>query len=168
MMVAVNQRPVSRREREAARAKAARGRKMMVWAGVALVVVAGLVVLIVVLTGGGDDEPSVLTPEELVAKGGELFTQNCATCHGRDLTGTFVGPPLLHEIYAPDRLPDDAIRAAVANGVSPHNWDFSGMPPFPNLDADDVDALIAFVRSSQRAAGLPFPDTVAPTVATAP
>lgn len=163
----MNQRPVSRREREAARAKAERGRKMAVWGGVAVVIIAAVVVLVVVLAGGGDDEPSVLTHDELVAEGGELFTQNCATCHGRDLNGTFVGPPLLHEIYAPDRLPDSAIRAAVANGVSPHNWDFSGMPSFPNLGADDVEALIAFVRSSQRAAGLPFPDTTAPTATTA-
>ena len=103
------------------------------------------------------------TPEARLGRGEELFTANCATCHGPDLRGTFVGPPLLHEIYAPDQLTDDDIRAAVANGVTPKNWSFSGMPAFPELERDDLEALIAYLRSSQRAAGLAGFDSVAPT-----
>ena len=62
-----------------------------------------------------------------------------------------------------DGVADDDIRAAVANGVTPKNWGFSGMPPFPQLDGDDVEALIAYVRSSQRAAGLGVFDFPEPT-----
>ena len=120
------------------------------------------VVVVVVVLAGGDDEPVASTPEARLAQGEELFQANCATCHGPDLLGTFVGAPLLHEIYAPDQFADDDIRAAVANGVTPTNWDFSGMPAFPNLDTDDVEALIAYIRSSQRAAGLAGFDSAAP------
>jgi hypothetical protein len=65
-----------------------------------------------------------------------------------------MGPPLLSPIYAPDHHPDDAIRNAVAQGVTPHHWDFGPMPPLPHLDEDDVDALIAFIRDRQRAVGI--------------
>jgi mono/diheme cytochrome c family protein len=155
----MNKRPSTRRERAAARAAAARRRKLAGWIGVGLIVVAA----VVVLAGGDDDKPAASTPEARHAQGEELFQANCATCHGEDLRGTFVGPPLLHEIYAPDQLADNDIRAAVATGVNPKNWDFSGMPAFPNLDTDDVEALIAYVRSSQRAAGLAHLDSTAPT-----
>jgi mono/diheme cytochrome c family protein len=157
----MNKRPSTRRERQAARAAAARRRQLAAWIGVGLVAVVAVVVLFVVLIGG-DDEPAASTPEARLARGEELFQANCATCHGQDLLGTFVGPPLLHELYAPDQLADGDIRAAVANGVTPKNWNFSGMPAFPNLDTDDVEALIAYVRSSQRAAGLANSDSPAP------
>lgn len=150
----MNKRPATRRERQADRATAARRRKLAVWAGVVVVAVVAVVVVVVVVAGSGDDEPAASTPEARLAQGVEVFDANCATCHGEDLLGTFVGPPLLHEIYAPDRLADDDIRAAIANGVTPKNWDFSGMPAFPGLSTDDVDALIEYIRSSQRAAGL--------------
>jgi mono/diheme cytochrome c family protein len=157
----MNRRPSTRRERAAIRAAAARRRKLAAWVGVVMVVVVAVVVVVVVLAGG-DAEPATSTPEGRLARGEELFQANCATCHGQDLRGTFVGPPLLHEIYAPDQLADDDIRVAVANGVRPTNWDFSGMPAFPNLDTDDVEALIAYVRSSQRAAGLAGFDSAPP------
>jgi mono/diheme cytochrome c family protein len=160
----MNRRPSTRREREAARAAAARRRKIAAWVGVVVAVVVAVVVVVVVLARG--DEPTASTPENRVVQGEELFQANCATCHGPDLLGTFVGPPLLHEIYAPDQLADDDIRAAVANGVSPKNWDFSGMPAFPNLDTDDVEALTAYIRSSQRAAGLASLGSVAPNSTT--
>jgi mono/diheme cytochrome c family protein len=157
----MNKRPATRRQREAARAAAARQRKLAWWIGGVVVAVVAVVVLVVVLAGG-DDKPAASTPEARLAQGEDLFQANCATCHGEDLLGTFVGPPLLHEIYAPDQLTDDDIRAAVANGVTPKTWDFSGMPAFPNLDPDDVEALIAYVRSSQRAAGLANSDSAVP------
>lgn len=161
-MATMTKRPATRREREAARAAAARRRRLAVLAGGVGVVVAAAVVVIVLLVGAGD-EPAVSTPETRAAQGEELFRANCATCHGPDLRGTFAGPPLIHEIYAPDQLADDDIRAALANGVTPTNWGFSGMPAFPDLDRDDVEALIEYVRSSQRAAGLTLPDVEAPS-----
>jgi mono/diheme cytochrome c family protein len=98
--------------------------------------------------GDGDGDP--------VARGDELFHGEaaCATCHGPALQGTTMGPPLLHEIYRPDHHPDDAIRAAVRNGVQPHHWDFGPMPALTHLDGGDIDAVIAYVRAEQEAAGI--------------
>ncbi|MBI5156937.1 MAG: cytochrome c [Acidimicrobiia bacterium] len=90
----------------------------------------------------------------MVAAGAELFTANCAVCHGVDLNGTAVGPPLLHPFYAPNHHADEAFQRAVAYGVVPHHWDFGPMLPLAHLTRDDVSKIIAFVRSEQEAAGI--------------
>lgn len=89
-----------------------------------------------------------------VAAGDQVFTDNCAVCHGQDLKGSATGPPLLHDYYKPSHHPDDSFRSAVANGVQPHHWDFGPMPAFPNLSEDDTEAVIAYIRQQQRAAGI--------------
>lgn len=113
-----------------------------------------LVLGLVLSACGGDGDatpPEPGSPEEL-ALGQDVFVANCATCHGEELRGGLAGPPLVHEIYAPDHHPDSAIRAAIANGVQPHHWDFAGMPAIPGLEEHEVDAVIAFVRDTQREA----------------
>ena len=97
--------------------------------------------------GAGDPSPSA-------GEGEQLFAANCAVCHGPGATGTDQGPPLVHEIYEPSHHPDDSFRSAVANGVQPHHWEFGPMPRLPNLEADKVDAIIAYVRGLQRDAGI--------------
>jgi mono/diheme cytochrome c family protein len=91
------------------------------------------------------------SPADLEARGDELYhgEGTCATCHGPELGGTPMGPPLLDPIYAPDHHPDAAFHAAVANGVQPHHWDFGPMPALTHLDRDDVEAIIAYVRARQ-------------------
>lgn len=111
-------------------------------------------IAIAVLAAGGGGEPS---PADLEARGDELFhgKATCATCHGADLQGTPMGPPLLDRIYAPGHHPDAAFYRAVANGVQPHHWDFGPMPALTtHSDEDDVEAIIAYVRSRQRANGI--------------
>lgn len=118
-----------------------------------VVVVAGAVTAVVLLRDGPEgDEPDPAASQ--LAAGEDVFQSRCATCHGPDLRGTFVGPPLIHELYAPDVFPDDGIREAIANGVPAHNWDSAGMPPVSGLGRDDVEAVIGYVRSMQRAGGL--------------
>ena len=97
---------------------------------------------------GNGDTPSTAV---LVARGDELFhgEATCATCHGVDLGGTTMGPPLLDEVYVPSHHPDASIRNAVRNGVQPHHWDFGPMPALTHLDDDDIDDLIAYIRSVQ-------------------
>ena len=101
-----------------------------------------------VLTSTSEDPPSEL------AVGEEVFQANCAACHGEQLEGSLVGPSFLDDIYAPEHHPDDAIRAAVANGVQPHHWDFGAMPPVPGLSDADVEAVIAYVRHEQEDNGV--------------
>ena len=94
--------------------------------------------------GGGD----------AVSQGEQLFTANCAPCHGLGATGTEQGPPLVHEYYEPSHHSDDAFRSAVANGVQPHHWEFGPMPPVPGVQGEEVEAIIAYVRGLQREAGI--------------
>ena len=109
--------------------------------------------VVALLVGCGGGAPS---EEDLVATGDQLFhgEATCATCHGPELGGTTMGPPLLEQTYAPDHHPDEAIRRAVRQGVQPHHWDFGPMPALTHLDDGDIDALIAYVRSRQEAAGI--------------
>jgi mono/diheme cytochrome c family protein len=143
--------PRTRRANREAREAAAR-RARWLWAGAGLVVVGVVVVLF--LTSGSDDQPLEAGSEAQLAHGEQVFQSNCSTCHGDELQGTFVGPSLLDEIYAPDHHGDEAFRAAVARGVQPHHWDFAAMPPIPGLSDEDVEAVISYVRSVQRANGI--------------
>jgi mono/diheme cytochrome c family protein len=140
------------RHAAAERARKARRRQRLVpvLVPVGVLIVAAVVALVIVSGGGGSDEPPEPGSPEQVALGEQVFTQSCATCHGEGLRGGLAGPPLLHEIYAPDHHPDSAIRSAIARGVQPHHWEFAAMPPIPNLSDDDVEAVIAYIRSVQR------------------
>jgi mono/diheme cytochrome c family protein len=148
----MSERPRNRREAEARRRSTAL--RWRVAAGVAAVglVIGGIVVVVAVASG--PSTPLEGSASGVDALGAEVFSASCATCHGPDLRGTFVGPPLVDEIYAPDHHGDDAIRSAIANGVQPHHWDFAAMPPVPGLDAREVEAVIAHIRAVQREAGI--------------
>jgi mono/diheme cytochrome c family protein len=113
-----------------------------------------VVVAVTAACGGGDDGPR--TEAQLIEDGEKLFHGEaaCAICHGDDLRGTTMGPPLLHEIYEPGHHPDEAFHAAVRNGVQPHHWDFGPMPPMPSVSRSEVDAIVAYVRAEQRGAGI--------------
>ena len=103
----------------------------------------------VVLVACGGAEPS-----DPAVAGAEVFADNCAVCHGKELQGTTTGPPLLHDYYKPSHHSDDSFRSAVANGVAPHHWDFGPMPAFPDISPDETEALITYIRGEQRAAGI--------------
>lgn len=111
------------------------------------IVLGCLLALALAACGGDDADPA--------ARGEALFRGEgtCATCHGPNLEGTVMGPSLLDPRYDESVFPDDEIRAAVRNGVQPKNWDLGVMPALPHLDGADIDAIIAFVRSQQRAEG---------------
>ena len=86
--------------------------------------------------------------------GRALYAANCAACHGADLNGTASGPPLLHDFYRPGHHADAAFLLAVRRGVRAHHWDFGKMPPIPGLSDEDVEAIVRYVRSQQRAVGI--------------
>jgi mono/diheme cytochrome c family protein len=94
------------------------------------------------------------SPAQLAREGRELFESSCAACHGVNLKGTDDGPSFLDPIYAPNHHPDEAFYNAVKNGVQPHHWNFGAMPPQPRFTDADIEALVAYVRSEQREAGV--------------
>ncbi|HEX6422132.1 MAG TPA: cytochrome c [Acidimicrobiales bacterium] len=107
--------------------------------------------------GGGSGDDSATTGAG-GGRGAELYAEACASCHGDDLRGTDRGPSHLSQVYEPGHHPDEAFRAAVAQGSPQHHWDFGDMPPVPGLADDEVDAIIAYVREVQQREGFePYP-----------
>ena len=86
--------------------------------------------------------------------GASLYAQGCASCHGVALEGTDSGPPFLDAVYRPGHHADAAFLLATLRGVRSHHWDFGDMPPVAGLSADQVAAIVEFVRARQAAAGI--------------
>jgi len=110
--------------------------------------------------GGSPALPATIEPQdpELVAVGAVVYEASCAACHGGDLRGTDTGPSLLSVVYEPNRHSDVAISLATQVGTRQHHWGFGAMAPIEGLSDDDVEAIIAFVRETQRTEGFePFP-----------
>ena len=123
---------------------------------------AGLALTLLTVSCGGsapDQRTDIPVQDpELVATGMDLYQANCASCHGADLRGTDRGPSHLSVIYEPSHHSDAAFLLAVQRGVQPHHWTFGPMPQIPSLTAEDVDAIVAFVREQQRIHGFePYP-----------
>jgi len=92
-----------------------------------------------------------------IAAGEVLYQANCASCHGTDLEGTNIGPPLLDVKYAPNHHSDEAFQQAAAFGVQPHHWNFGPMPAIGEINGltrEDVTLIVAFVRTQQETAGI--------------
>jgi quinoprotein glucose dehydrogenase len=83
-------------------------------------------------------------------KGQMLYLQNCQACHTSELTGQPPAVPSLVDIVP--RVGADRIRSIVTNGSSP-------MPAFAELSAEDIDSLIAYLKSP--GSGRVPPDVIA-------
>lgn len=71
--------------------------------------------------------------------GEEVFQTNCTSCHGQDLAS---GPaPDLTEIGS--KYSQEEIAEIVENGTD------GGMPSFPQLQGDDLDALTEWLSEHQ-------------------
>lgn len=120
----------------------------------------GCVIVVVGLLAncGGNDRAETASPEASGESGEQLYLNHCASCHGSDLRGTDKGPSHLSIVYEPDHHPDDAFRSAVRNGVTAHHWEFGDMAPIPGLTDDAIDAIVAYVRTTQERNGFePYP-----------
>lgn len=101
---------------------------------------------------GNGDTPAAADPES-IQLGAEVYAETCASCHGADLQGTDKGPSHLSIVYEPSHHTDASFRSAIANGAAQHHWNFGDMPPIEGLTGQDVEAVIAFVRSEQERQG---------------
>lgn len=115
-----------------------------------------LAAMALALAGCGGTDPGAATPPqppETVERGKALYAENCAECHGEDLRGTDQGPSFLSPVYEPGHHADGAFLLAVQAGARAHHWNFGDMPPVEGLTADDVEAIVAYVRETQRTEG---------------
>ncbi len=78
-------------------------------------------------------------------RGAAVYAQNCRLCHGGDLGGQGGAPPLRG---IAGRMPEDDMRQVIHNGRAT-------MPAFSQLNGEDLNALVAYVRSDGRAAASP-------------
>ena len=130
--------------------------KNAVWIGIGALVV--IFVIAVVGFGGNSYDTDAGTgipvkDPELVAAGEPLYQASCATCHGTDVRGTEIGPSHLSVVYEPNHHGDAAFALAAQNGVRAHHWPFGDMAAVPGLSDEDLEAIVAYVRESQRING---------------
>lgn len=91
----------------------------------------------------------------LATEGARAYDTFCASCHGENAAGREgVGPPLVHVIYETGHHADGAFLLAATRGVRQHHWTFGDMPPVPEATPQDIVAIIAYVRTLQRANGI--------------
>jgi len=82
-----------------------------------------------------------------------VYAARCASCHGDDLRGTDRGPSQLSIVYEPGHHGDAAYRSAIRNGAQQHHWSFGDMPPVEDITDDQIEAVVAYIRSEQRRLG---------------
>ncbi len=109
--------------------------------------------LIALLFSACGDESAVEDPGGASSEGAVVYAAQCASCHGADLRGTDKGPSQLSIVYEPNHHGDDAYRSAIANGAPQHHWGFGNMPAIQGLTAEQVDDVIAYIRSEQERNG---------------
>lgn len=121
----------------------------------------GATVIWLLVRGGTSDQSpthqvAVTVPQlsGAAASGKVVFDRNCVACHGANAGGGPGGPPLVHKIYEPGHHADISFVLAVKNGVRQHHWSFGSMPPIPGVSEAEVEQIIAYVRTLQRANGI--------------
>jgi putative heme-binding domain-containing protein len=84
---------------------------------------------------------------EQIQAGYRLYVGQCQLCHG--FNGDGIARVSLSRQQFPRAVTDDDIRKAITTGNA------AGMPPFA-LKADELDGLVAFIRSGMDQAGTGF------------
>ena len=99
---------------------------------------------------------SIIIPElGQIAQSGKIeFEENCAACHGENLSGTESGPPLIHQLYVPGHHGDASIASAAKNGVTSHHWRFGNMPPVDGITDANIRWITTYIREMQVANGI--------------
>ncbi len=83
----------------------------------------------------------------------ELWTKNCAKCHGEDGKGkTKMGEKLGVKDYTDakvqESLKDPEMAKAIKDGIK--DGDKVKMKGFPDLSEDEVKGLVAYIRSMKK------------------
>jgi len=82
----------------------------------------------------------------LAEKGASIFETNCAKCHYTDKTENKVGPGL-KGLFSRNQLPLSGRAVSDANIRNQLKAPVEEMPPFPHLTEDEIQALIAYLKT---------------------
>lgn len=129
------------------------------WAAIGVVALVGGLAIWGLLSPAADAPSGPLVqprvPGALVADAGQQpYIAFCGECHGNEGLGTDKGPPLLHAYYEPNHHSDQSFLIAARRGAPEHHWNFGPMEPVPRVSDAELQAIIGYVRSVQRAAGI--------------
>jgi cytochrome c oxidase cbb3-type subunit 3 len=90
--------------------------------------------------GGSVDVASLIGNTEAIAKGKDIFTRNCAACHGAEAKG-FIGPDLTDSVWLYGGEPEEIV-ATITNGTD------KGMPNWgPSLGGKKIANVVVFIKS---------------------
>ncbi len=84
--------------------------------------------------------------EDPAAEGAMVFKQNCSACHFTDSTATKVGPGL-KGIFKQDKFPTSGLPATAENFRKQLKTPFRKMPPFGHLSEEQVNSLLAYLKT---------------------
>lgn len=86
-------------------------------------------------------------PAELIDAGRLRFAAHCGFCHGRNAAGGSGGSDLTRSTVVAEDVRGDRIAAVVRSGRAD-----AGMPAFPTLAEDELEAIVAFIHARNLAA----------------
>ena len=94
----------------------------------------------------GTKAPAAGVAEGPVAEGAVVFKQNCSACHLTDSTATKIGPGL-KGVFKGDKFPVSALPVSEDNFRRQLQKPLGKMPPFGHLPPEQVEALIAYLKT---------------------
>ena len=83
---------------------------------------------------------------DLARKGAAIFDETCSDCHHADETEDLIGPGL-KGLFKRAKLPVSDRPVTAANVRRLLKTPFQLMPPFDDLSEEEVDALVAFLKT---------------------
>ena len=94
----------------------------------------------------GTKAPDAGAAEGPTAEGAIIFQQNCSACHLTDSTATKIGPGL-KDVFKGDKFPVSGIPVSEDNFRKQLQKPFEKMPPFGHLTPEQVEAVIAYLKT---------------------
>jgi mono/diheme cytochrome c family protein len=88
--------------------------------------------------------PTGAAPGSPAQHGYDIFKSECVACHAINGEGGRVGPDLNVPRSVVEYRPEDQIKAYIRN---PQSFRYTSMPPHPNLNDADLDALVHYFRT---------------------
>jgi cytochrome c2 len=94
----------------------------------------------------GTKAPAAGISEGPAAEGAMVFSKNCAACHLTDSTAVKIGPGL-KGVFKGDTFPVSSWPVSEENFRKQLQEPFDKMPPFGHLTPEQVEALIAYLKT---------------------
>ena len=81
-----------------------------------------------------------------VVEGARIFNERCSFCHYADKTETKIGPGL-QGLFNLKSMPSSGVPVSSANIRKQLKTPFKNMPPFSDFPEEDIEALIAYLKT---------------------